>query len=178
MGCSASSAKEPQKRACLCLHWGVLQQHECFASGVFLKLQERPPPLLPHLHYPPSACTLISMQTASCSGRLQPAAAPAVHHNPPFASLKRVVAKKATSRTSRHILPISVMMAADAPPLVRPDSSGRYGRFGGKYVPETLISALEELEVAYKDAMSDPTFIVSCRRRCCGLSAIATCTSP
>jgi tryptophan synthase beta chain len=31
----------------------------------------------------------------------------------------------------------------------RPDSFGRFGRFGGKYVPETLMPALAELETAY-----------------------------
>jgi tryptophan synthase beta chain len=32
---------------------------------------------------------------------------------------------------------------------VRPDALGRFGRFGGKYVPETLMPALAELEAAY-----------------------------
>ena len=34
----------------------------------------------------------------------------------------------------------------------------RFGPFGGRYVPETLISALDELEAAYEAATSDPTF--------------------
>lgn len=34
----------------------------------------------------------------------------------------------------------------------------RFGQFGGKYVPETLIPALEELEHAYETAMLDPEF--------------------
>lgn len=50
---------------------------------------------------------------------------------------------------------------AAEPAMERPDSSGRFGRFGGKYVPETLISALAELEQAYAEAMNDPEFIVS-----------------
>jgi len=37
-------------------------------------------------------------------------------------------------------------------------SGGRFGRFGGRYVPETLIPALEELEIAYAAASSDPAF--------------------
>ncbi|MEP6991349.1 MAG: tryptophan synthase subunit beta [bacterium] len=36
--------------------------------------------------------------------------------------------------------------------------SDRFGQFGGKYVPETLIPALEELEVAYATAQDDPSF--------------------
>lgn len=35
---------------------------------------------------------------------------------------------------------------------------GRYGKFGGQYVPETLMSALIELEKAYEEAKADPTF--------------------
>ncbi|RLS26758.1 MAG: tryptophan synthase subunit beta [Planctomycetota bacterium] len=39
-----------------------------------------------------------------------------------------------------------------------PDSRGRFGRFGGRYVPETLVPALEELETAYRAALADPSF--------------------
>jgi tryptophan synthase beta chain len=39
-----------------------------------------------------------------------------------------------------------------------PDSRGRFGQFGGRFVPETLTRALEELEAAYSDAKQDPTF--------------------
>ena len=40
-----------------------------------------------------------------------------------------------------------------------PDARGRYGRFGGRYVPETLVYALDELEAAYRSAMADPAFL-------------------
>ena len=36
--------------------------------------------------------------------------------------------------------------------------SGRFGRFGGRYVPETLVNALDELERAYREAMEDSEF--------------------
>jgi tryptophan synthase beta chain len=36
--------------------------------------------------------------------------------------------------------------------------SGRFGRFGGCYVPEILVPALEQLEAAFLDAQDDPTF--------------------
>ena len=39
-----------------------------------------------------------------------------------------------------------------------PDLRGYFGQFGGKFVPETLMPALEELEVAYKQAKNDPSF--------------------
>ena len=40
----------------------------------------------------------------------------------------------------------------------RPNSMGRYGQFGGQYVPETLIPALAELEQAAAEAWKDPAF--------------------
>jgi tryptophan synthase beta chain len=40
-----------------------------------------------------------------------------------------------------------------------PDARGRYGPYGGRYVPETLIPALDELEAAYRDALRDPAFL-------------------
>lgn len=39
-----------------------------------------------------------------------------------------------------------------------PDARGRFGRFGGRYVPETLVAALEELDAAYAEAKRDPEF--------------------
>lgn len=35
---------------------------------------------------------------------------------------------------------------------------GRYGKFGGQFVPETLMAALDELEKAYDEAIADPAF--------------------
>ena len=37
-------------------------------------------------------------------------------------------------------------------------SSHRFGPYGGRYVPETLIPALDELDAAFDDAMRDPAF--------------------
>ena len=39
-----------------------------------------------------------------------------------------------------------------------PDSLGRFGDFGGRYVPETLIRALDQLDSEYKKAQNDPEF--------------------
>jgi tryptophan synthase beta chain len=39
-----------------------------------------------------------------------------------------------------------------------PDARGRYGAFGGKFVPETLMCALDELERAYNEAKQDAQF--------------------
>jgi tryptophan synthase beta chain len=40
----------------------------------------------------------------------------------------------------------------------RPDKKGHFGDFGGKYVPETLMAPLEELEKAYQSIRKDPLF--------------------
>ncbi len=36
--------------------------------------------------------------------------------------------------------------------------NGKFGPYGGKYIPETLMQAVEELEVAYEEAKEDPEF--------------------
>ncbi len=40
-----------------------------------------------------------------------------------------------------------------------PDENGHFGQFGGRYVAETLMPALLELEQAYREAMADPAFL-------------------
>ena len=39
-----------------------------------------------------------------------------------------------------------------------PNSAGRFGEFGGRYVPETLTRALDELAAEYEKAKQDPEF--------------------
>lgn len=39
-----------------------------------------------------------------------------------------------------------------------PDAGGHFGPYGGRYVPETLMAPLEELERAYYEARQDPAF--------------------
>lgn len=41
---------------------------------------------------------------------------------------------------------------------VYPDNSGHFGMYGGRYVPETLMLAVTELEAEYKKAQEDPAF--------------------
>jgi tryptophan synthase beta chain len=45
-----------------------------------------------------------------------------------------------------------------APLPALPDARGRYGPYGGRYVPETLVPALEALERAWREAREDPAF--------------------
>ncbi|MEU4425244.1 tryptophan synthase subunit beta [Actinoplanes sp. NPDC024001] len=39
-----------------------------------------------------------------------------------------------------------------------PDLAGHFGRYGGRFVPEALIKALDELDAAYRSAKTDPAF--------------------
>src|ERR1035438_6968293 len=54
-------------------------------------------------------------------------------------------------------------MSVTAPLSSKADSAvgaraGRFGVYGGRYVPETLMAALEEMEHAYAAAQADPAF--------------------
>jgi hypothetical protein len=48
--------------------------------------------------------------------------------------------------------------AGVGPSASRMRLNGRFGRFGGTYVPEILVPALEQLEAAFLDAQEDPEF--------------------
>ena len=48
--------------------------------------------------------------------------------------------------------------AGDGARPTRPDQAGRFGEFGGQYVPETLMHAVHQLEDAYSQARDDPAF--------------------
>ena len=54
--------------------------------------------------------------------------------------------------------------AQDLAVTSRPAPSGRFGRFGGQYVPETLMPALAELEMAAAEAWKDPAFTTELNR--------------
>src|SRR5439155_11424189 len=52
-----------------------------------------------------------------------------------------------------------LMPTATAAPVSHvPDARGRFGPYGGRFVPETLVFALEQLDAAYRAAKADPAF--------------------
>src|SRR4051812_43737872 len=55
---------------------------------------------------------------------------------------------------SRHL----AMPSTQVPTATVPDHLGRYGAFGGRFVPETLMDALSVLAEAYAEAKADPGF--------------------
>ncbi len=42
--------------------------------------------------------------------------------------------------------------------MTEPSATGRFGEFGGRFVPETLVPACQELEASFREAWSDPSF--------------------
>ncbi|WP_426572368.1 tryptophan synthase subunit beta [Aquihabitans sp. McL0605] len=48
--------------------------------------------------------------------------------------------------------------APDSPFMGEPDANGRFGRFGGRFIPETLMPACIELDAAFREAWADPVF--------------------
>jgi tryptophan synthase beta chain len=49
-------------------------------------------------------------------------------------------------------------MSSNESPHPVPDERGRFGLFGGRYVPETLTRALDQLTAEYEQAIADPAF--------------------
>ena len=60
----------------------------------------------------------------------------------------------------------------DRPPLV-PDERGRFGTYGGRYVPEVLIPALDELADRVGGAPRRPGVPRQSSARCCATSSAA-----
>ena len=42
--------------------------------------------------------------------------------------------------------------------MEEPSATGRFGEFGGRFVPETLVPACQELEDAFREAWADSAF--------------------
>jgi tryptophan synthase beta chain len=78
-------------------------------------------------------------------------------------STSRAPSRFAISCTLAREAEVKMEEVADSDPALwqRPDSFGRFGKYGGKYVPETLMYALTELESAFYSFKDDPEFKVS-----------------
>ncbi len=73
-----------------------------------------------------------------------------------------------TPGTTASVLPASdpnsPYATRQTPFTSEPDERGRFGEFGGKYAPETVMGALDELEAAYDEALQDPDFMAEFAR--------------
>jgi tryptophan synthase beta chain len=56
------------------------------------------------------------------------------------------------------------MTTSARPTTHGPDTAGHFGRFGGRFMPEALIAALDELTAAWQQAMADPAFTAEFER--------------
>lgn len=90
---------------------------------------------------------------------------------PAIYAIPRKITRSPTAPSTRYnkICPIIPANSVTVTPLrlttettettaQRPDSLGRFGKFGGKYVPETLMPALFELEAAFHQYRREPEF--------------------
>ncbi len=55
-------------------------------------------------------------------------------------------------------MPTSATPAASATRYAAPDATGHFGPYGGAFVPEILVPALDDLKAAYAEAQVDPAF--------------------
>lgn len=56
------------------------------------------------------------------------------------------------------------MSVDNAITMSEPDATGRFGRFGGRFLPEALVPAAREVEAAFRAAWSDPAFTTEYQR--------------
>lgn len=78
-----------------------------------------------------------------------------------FASFPSKISCSVTRDTS-SVLPLQDQTKVENGSVLplRPDSFGRFGKYGGKYVPETLMHALTELEASFYSLAADEDFQV------------------
>ena len=107
------------------------------------------------------------MAAAAAAAAQQPRRAQALRSAACNSARPLLQSRKAPARAARAAVQVRAVLAdepnftkEDLEQLQRPDPMGRYGKFGGKYVPETLISALAELEVQYKEIVATEEYQV------------------
>ena len=67
-------------------------------------------------------------------------------------------ARRAALRLGRRVADWRPIGGAATSLMAEPSPDGRFGEFGGRFVPETLVPACQELEAAFRDAWADPAF--------------------
>src|SRR5262245_43411641 len=71
---------------------------------------------------------------------------------------RRALKPTSSSRRASRRFMASTVAASTQTPRRDPDSRGYFGEFGGRFVPETLVEPVEELERAYLAARDDQEF--------------------
>ena len=101
----------------------------------------------------PAACCSRAASTPATSPR--PSQSPGPGRSTPRAASSRRPASRITTAWRRFVPPPRRRRVTHAP---CPDERGRFGRFGGRFVPETVMAALDELAAGYATAPADPAF--------------------
>jgi tryptophan synthase beta chain len=90
------------------------------------------------------------------SGAPGPGGHPAHHANPKHANREQINREDADLGAALPGLVNLGLLPADS---AVPDGAGHFGRFGGRFVPEALVAALDELAAAYRAARTDEGFL-------------------
>ncbi|KDO50255.1 hypothetical protein CISIN_1g012347mg [Citrus sinensis] len=106
----------------------------------------------------------VATGSSSCCKLAKPCAFTTSNSSQSPFKLKKFTASPAKSTSIRctiardPVVPMEAKKESDPAPWQRPDVFGRFGRFGGKFVPETLMYALSELESALHKLADDRDF--------------------
>ncbi len=60
---------------------------------------------------------------------------------------------------------------------IGPDERGRFGDFGGRFMPEALMAALDELTAAWQEAMADDAFTDEFHRMLREYAGVPACST-
>jgi tryptophan synthase beta chain len=69
-----------------------------------------------------------------------------------------------TGSRAQFVLSISTGVCAMTQPVAVPDHTGHFGPYGGRFVPEALVAAIDELTAAFHETQRDPAFIAELNR--------------
>ncbi len=99
----------------------------------------------------------VSTGVESAPGRKDPAARARLHRHRTAGQRRGVCPGRRGRRRGRGALRLEGRMSGDSL-MRRPGPDGRFGEFGGRFVPESLMPACLELEKWFDDAWADPAF--------------------
>lgn len=147
-------------------------------SIVFLVCAKVPSDSKPGSEHPMTASATLAFGNPSLGlAKPSPSSFLGVRIHPQSGLLRRVASASRSSGLAVSCTMTKEVTAIEAskyenPGLgLRPDSFGRFGHFGGKYVPETLMYALTELEEAFWALSKDKEFQVGS----CSISSSNEC---
>ena len=76
----------------------------------------------------------------------------------PYGPSPPSVTRPGAERLALALVTVHALRMSAEPVMGDPGPSGRFGDFGGRYIPETLVMACAELDQAFREAWADPGF--------------------